>query len=42
MNPKEQEFVDIMLKWSDLSVEQQSKKYSEYCSHELNVFLKIK
>ena len=31
-----------MLKWSSLSAEQQSKKYSEYCCHELNVYLKIK
>lgn len=31
-----------MLKWPTLSSEQKSKTYSEYCSHEFNVFLKLK
>lgn len=31
-----------MLKWPTLSAEQKSKTYSEYCSHEFNLFLKLK
>jgi len=31
-----------MLKWPSQSSEEKAKKYSEYCSHEFNVFLKLK
>ena len=31
-----------MLKWPTLNHEQKAKTYSEYCSHEFNVFLKLK
>lgn len=31
-----------MLKWPTLSSEQKAKTYSEYCSHEFNLFLKLK
>ena len=41
-NNEEQEFIDNMLKWPTLSAEQKSKNYSEYCSHEFNLFLKLK
>lgn len=39
---EEQEFIDNMLKWPTLNLEQKAKNYSEYCSHEFNVFLKLK
>ena len=39
---EEQEFIDSMLKWPTLKVEQRAKTYSDYCSHEFNVFLKMK
>lgn len=31
-----------MLKWPTLTAEQKAKIYSEYCSHEFNLFLKLK
>ena len=31
-----------MLKWPTLTAEQKAKTYSEYCSHEYNLFLKLK
>ncbi len=31
-----------MLKWPTLTAEQKAKTYSEYCSHEFNLFLKLK
>ncbi len=31
-----------MLKWPTLTSEQKAKTYSEYCSHEFNLFLKLK
>ena len=31
-----------MHKWPTLNVEQKAKTYSEYCSHEFNLFLKLK
>ena len=31
-----------MLKWPTLKEEQRAKTYSDYCSHEFNVFLKMK
>lgn len=39
---EEQEFIDSMLKWPTLSSEQKAKTYSEYCSHEFNLFLRQK
>lgn len=41
-NKEEQDFIDNMLKWPSLNNEQKAKTYSEYCSHEFNVFLKLK
>jgi hypothetical protein len=41
-NKEEQDFIDNMLKWPTLNSEQKAKNYSEYCSHEFNVFLKLK
>lgn len=41
-NKDEQDFIDNMLKWPTLKNEQKAKTYSEYCSHEFNVFLKLK
>ena len=31
-----------MLKWPTLSLEQKAKTFSEYTSHEFNVFIKLK
>ena len=39
---EEQEFIDAMLKWPTQTAEQKAKAYSEYTSHEFNVFLKLK
>jgi len=41
-NAEEQEFIDNMLKWPSLSAEQKAKTYSDYTSHEFNLFLKLK
>ncbi len=39
---QEQEYIDNMLKWPTLTNEQKAKTYSEYCSHEFNLFLRLK
>ncbi len=39
---EEQEFIDNMLKWPSLSAEQKAKNYSDYTSHEFNLFIKLK
>jgi hypothetical protein len=31
-----------MIKWKSLKIEHKGKNYSEFCSHEFNVFLKLK
>jgi hypothetical protein len=41
-NSEEQQLIDNMLKWPTLSPEQKAKTYSEYISHEFNLFLKLK
>ncbi len=41
-NSDQKAFIDSMLKWHTLKQDQKLKSYSEYCSHDLNLFLFFK
>eukprot|EP00347_Sterkiella_histriomuscorum_P021579 403333486 len=42
IQPQDQEFIEHLLKWSTYGSEKRAKVYSDFFSHEFNLFLKLK